>query len=282
MRVLPVAASQSKARASARHLVWSAQLFDFRSVGKARCDRVIDSIFPVTTTGALADVAPLHVFTTRALSFRGESTAADWAALSHLVNTPEDRIVRVSQVHGRAVLVVTPGVALPATVEADAIVCTDPTRAIAVRVADCVPILLADRHHRVVSAIHAGWRGTCAGIARATVEAIAELGVPAEDLVATIGPSMGPCCYQVDDTVRVAFLGITPDAAAWFAEDGPGRWKLDLWRANADQLIASGLPDASITTMRICTGDARERCWSHRVDGPAAGRMAAAVRLFRS
>jgi polyphenol oxidase len=254
-------------------------VFDFAAVAEARCVGVIDSIFPTTTSGALADVARRHAFTTRALSFRGESMAADWTALSRLMQTPEAQLVRVSQVHGRTVLVVTPEVAPPAAAEADAIVCTDPARAIVVRVADCVPILVADRKHRVVAAIHAGWRGSCAGIARATVEAIVELGVPAADLVATIGPSMGPCCYQVDDKVRVAFLGMTPDAAAWFAEDGPGHWMLDLWRANADQLIASGVPESSITTMGICTGDDRDRCWSHRVDGPAAGRLAAAIRL---
>lgn len=254
-------------------------MFDFAPVGEARCQSVMDSVFPTTTSGELVAVAPRHLFTTRALSFRGESIAADWTALSRLMKTAEEQLVRVSQVHGRTVLIVTPEVAPPAAAEADAIVCTDPSRAVVVRVADCVPILVADRKHRVVAAIHAGWRGSCAGIARAAIEAIEQLGVPAADLVATIGPSMGPCCYQVDDTVRIAFLGMTPDAAAWFAEDGPGHWRLDLWRANADQLIAAGVPEASITTMGICTGDDRERCWSHRVDGPAAGRMAAAIRL---
>lgn len=240
---------------------------------------MIETTFPVTTTGELAAFAPRHALTTRALAFRGETVADDWAVLSRAIDTPEDRIVRVSQVHGRRVLIVTPYAPPPSAAEADAIVCTDPSRAIAVRVADCVPILIADRRHRVVAAIHAGWRGSCAGIASATVEAIAELGVPAEDLVAAIGPSMGPCCYQVDDRVRVTFLGVTPDAAAWFAEDGPGHWKLDLWRANADQLMAAGIPEASITTMRICTGDARDTTWSYRKDGAGAGRMVAAIRI---
>lgn len=279
MRASPVDRHQSKARARSRPRGTSAQVFDFTSVAESRCGAVIDRIFPKTTAGLLADVAPRHVFTTRALSFRGDSTAADWTALSQLMNTPEADLVRVSQVHGRTVLVVTPAGAPPVAAEADAIVCTDPTRAIVVRVADCVPILVADRQHRVVAAIHAGWRGTCAGIARATVEAIEELGVPAADLVATIGPSIGPCCYQVDDKVRTAFLGFTPDAVEWFAEDGPRHWKLDLWRANADQLVAAGVAAASIMTMAVCTGDDRERCWSHRVDGAGAGRLAAAIRL---
>lgn len=254
-------------------------MFDFTEVGKAGCQCVSDSIFPVTTAGPLGAIAPRHAFTTRALSFRGDSTAADWAQLARLIDTPEDRIVRVSQVHGRRVIHVTPGVALPANTEADAIVCTDPSRAVAVRVADCVPILIADRAHRVVAAVHAGWRGSCAGVATATVEAIVELGIPPADLVAAIGPSMGPCCYQVDDRVRTAFLGITPDAAAWFAEDGPGHWKLDLWRANADQLVLAGVPEESITIMGVCTGHDRERCWSYRRDGGDAGRMVAAIRI---
>ena len=187
--------------------------------------------------------------------------------------------MRVSQVHGRRVLVVSTETILPSAPEADAIVCTDPARAIAVRVADCVPILVADRKHRVVAATHAGWRGTCAGIVGATIEAIVALGIAADDLVAVIGPSMGPCCYQVDDRVRAAFLGITPDAASWFAEDGFNHWKLDLWRANADQLVAAGVPESSIEMMSVCTGDDRDRTWSYRRDGANAGRMVAAIRL---
>lgn len=231
------------------------------------------------TAGPLGAVAPHHAFTTRALAFRGDAQEADYATLAAELGVAPDRLVRVSQVHGRRVLVVTPDTPPPAATEADAIVCTDPSRVIVVRVADCVPILIADRRHRVVAAIHAGWRGTCAGVAGVTVEAIEDFDVPPADLVATIGPSMGPCCYQVDDRVRDAFLQMTPDATAWFAPDGPGHWKLDLWKANADQLEAAGVPAAHITTMGVCTGDDRARCWSHRVDGASAGRMAAAIRL---
>lgn len=255
------------------------QSIDLIGVGEARCEDVIELVFPVFTAGALPAVAPRHVFTTRALSFRGDRLAEDVRALSSLMDVPDERLVRVSQVHGRRVLVVTPAVAPPHAAEADAIVCTDPERAIVVRVADCVPILVGDRQGRAVAAIHAGWRGTCAGIAGATVEALAELGVPASDLVATIGPSMGPCCYQVDAKVRSAFLGFTPDAIAWFDDDGPGHYRLDLWQANADQLLAAGVPESAIGRMDVCTGHDRERCWSHRVDGPQAGRMAAAIRL---
>jgi YfiH family protein len=242
----------------------------------------MEPFFPLTTAGALAAIAPQHAFTTRALRFRDDTAAADWAELSRRLSTPEDRIVRVSQVHGRKVLVIDhvrspwkPG----ETHEADAIVSTDPTLAIAVRVADCVPILIADRAGRVVAAVHAGWRGTCAGVASATIEAIEELGVPPSDVVATIGPSMGGCCYQVDDKVRTAFLSMTPDSVEWFSEDGPGHWKLDLWKANTDQLAAAGVPAESIHVMGVCTKHNNDQCWSYRGDGANAGRMVAAVRM---
>jgi YfiH family protein len=230
-----------------------------------------------TLQSATIESEARHAFTSRDLTFLPPSIEADRTRLAHSIGTGQ--LVLVKQVHGRRVAVIRPGEAFDGPLEADAIISLDPSRGVAVRVADCVPLLLADRGGRAVAAVHAGWRGTCAGIAVAVVEQLQELGVVAKDIVAALGPSIGPCCYQVDDQVRTAFLGMTPDAAAWFTEDGPGHWRLDLWQANIDQLVGAGVPFSQAHAVRLCTADHLESCYSHRKEGAGTGRMAAAIVL---
>ncbi len=232
---------------------------------------------PALQQDALGLVAA-HVMSSRALNFRAQAEG-DYATLAHTFGRSAGDIVRVTQVHGRAIVHVRLGEDVPNGIEADAIISTDPSRVISVRVADCVPVLIADRDHRVVAAVHAGWKGTCAAIAEATVDAIAALGVAPDDLIAAIGPSIGPCCYQVDGHVRHSFLAMTPDAAAWMVEDGIERWKLNLWQANVDQLVRAGMREDAIHVARVCTADQLDRCFSHRAEGPSTGRMVAAIRL---
>jgi YfiH family protein len=230
----------------------------------------------VLVSAAVEAVAD-HLFTTRQLQFREHTLSDDYEQVAAAFHCLADSVVRVRQVHGREVLIVRPGEALASAPEADAIVSTDPTRVISVRTADCVPIIMADRLGRAVAVVHAGWRGTAAEVAGATVEILGTMGVPASDVVAAIGPAIGPCCYQVDDEVRDAF-GAT-GASACFSPDGPGHWRLDLARANLEQLTASGVSEAVVSLAGACTSHQTENWFSYRREGRDAGRMVAAVRL---
>lgn len=232
---------------------------------------------PVLTAAALGAIAP-HAFTTRAFG-ASEPHGDRVEALAACLGVDRANLVRARQVHGCGVVIVRAGDDVPAGQSADALLSADPARAVAVAVADCVPVLLADRHGRAVAAVHAGWRGTAAAIAAAAVAALERAGVSARDLVAAIGPSIGPCCYQVDAPVHEAFVESDARSAGWFTPDGDRHWRLDLWQANTDQLVRAGVPREAVHVARFCTADHLAECFSYRKEGAAAGRMFAAIRL---
>jgi copper oxidase (laccase) domain-containing protein len=115
-------------------------------------------------------------------------------------------------------------------------------------------------------------------VASSAVRALAANGIDPRDLLAAIGPSIGPCCYQVDAPVRGAFVARDAGAEAWFRDDGPGKWRLDLWSANASALVRAGLRSEAVFIARICTADHLDTCFSHRAEGAQTGRMMAAIR----
>jgi len=131
--------------------------------------------------------------------------------------------------------------------------------------ADCVPVLLAATERDVIGALHAGWRGTLAGIAGAGVRAMVRQGARASAIRALLGPSIGPCCYEVDDELARRFERRFERAHTHVhPSDRAGKAYLDLRGIVADQLAVAGLERAAIQKVGPCTRCESERYFSRR------------------
>jgi YfiH family protein len=254
------------------------------------------------------DQAP-HLFTTRPWRLGTPAGAPDertgWDQVAAAIHTGPERLLRLRQVHGCAAVTHRPGVPAPADgvrPEADIVISDDPSVALAVQTADCVPILMVDGTHGVVAAVHAGWRGLAARAPVVAVERMAaEFGTRAEDLRVAIGPAIGACCYEVGPEVRTAFerASFVPrEINRWFSaepvasEYNPpmaslrnvgryGHWFFDAAVSARDQLHDAGLRGDRIFVSGLCTASHPDVFCSYRRDGAPAGRMSAAIRLAR-
>jgi purine-nucleoside/S-methyl-5'-thioadenosine phosphorylase / adenosine deaminase len=195
--------------------------------------------------------------------------AENWARLERATGLA---FARVRQVHGaRAVRLDAP--CAPA-LEADVVVSRGAGVAACVSVADCVPVLLADPETGAVAAVHAGWRGTIEGAAAEGVRALArEAGAPAGRLLASIGPSIGPCCYEVSPDLAARFRAALGDEVVRAGSSAAPH--LDLWEANVRILRAAGV--ASIEVAGRCTSCERDLFFSHRRDAGRTGRQMAFI-----
>ncbi|MSO45167.1 MAG: peptidoglycan editing factor PgeF [Acidobacteria bacterium] len=239
---------------------------------------------PALRCGALDPIAP-HLFTSRALQL---SSAEGRMAVAHAVGALE--AVTLTQVHGNGVVVVRRGEDRPsATSEADVLVSDDPHVALAVRAADCVPLLLGDRRTGAVAAIHTGWRGTAAGAAAAAIQEMhCEFGTDPADIVAAIGPSIGACCYEVGSELVDAFAAAGHARHLidrWFVTRPPSRGsrerltlRLDVAGANRDQLILAGVPEEYVHASGLCTAEYLEVLTSFRAEKEKAGRLGGVIR----
>lgn len=139
--------------------------------------------------------------------------------------------------------------------------------------ADCVSLLFADGAGRV-AAVHAGWRGTVAGIAANAVKTLCRLGAQPQRLRVAMGPSIGPCCFEVKDDVAARFRQVAPDAV-YARQDG--RLFVDLRRANRQFLLAAGVLPTHIADDPPCTHCDSERFFSYRRDGAGIGQHLAFI-----
>lgn len=213
----------------------------------------------------------------------------------------EESLITLRQIHSDVVHVCSRAPAEPS--QGDAILCGQPGLLLGIQTADCVPILLADPRRRVVAAAHAGWRGTLARIAAKTLGRMQlEFGTRPEDVIAALGPAIGPCCYDVGPEVAQAFSGQFAEAGEWFEgpferlatgeepnplpwltmmppghEPPPERVRLDLRAANRWQLVHAGLNPRNIAVSMLCTGCRTDLFFSYRKEGAGTGRMMSVI-----
>ncbi len=189
----------------------------------------------------------------------------NWERLRREV--PELKVVaRVNQVHGNIVQVVTRESAASRP-RADGIVTREAGVMLGIFTADCVPILMIDDKRKIAGALHAGWRGVIANIVAKGVDAIASLGGHIDDVRAAMGPSIGPCCFEVEVALAERFAreiaGIERHARA----GRNGKAYLDLRGIVRDQLIGAGLSETNISAAGPCTRCASDRFFSRRAGG---------------
>jgi YfiH family protein len=188
----------------------------------------------------------------------------------HAETWPGD-YTRVRQIHSSKVIVA--DCTEPVSEQADALVTRTAGRWIGIRTADCVPVLLADPNTQSIAAIHAGWRGTVAGITLEAIRTMADrYGTRPADVVAAVGPAIDRCCFEVGSEVGQHFRELFPDVTDLS--------KIDLPEANRRQLISAGVHEGRIDVSRLCTRCDGTEFHSWRRDREAAGRMAAAVRIL--
>jgi YfiH family protein len=204
------------------------------------------------------------------------------------VGAPPGDFVFARQVHGAGVRVVTQAdrgagaFSLDDAIDdTDALVTTSPEVVLAILAADCVPVVLHDPVAGVLACVHAGWRGTVAGVTAAALAAMRDLGTRPADVTAGMGPAIGADRYQVGADVHEAVTRSFGPAAAEFIRpdpSAPGRWLLDLWAANRHALRRAGVPGARIHITDVPTGPVPGHFFSDRAERPC-GRLALAARL---
>ncbi len=185
----------------------------------------------------------------------------------------------LKQVHGATVRTVGPPDSPSGSrdaAEGDALVTAATGLALGVYVADCVPILVCDERTRGLAAVHAGWRGTVAGVLRAAIGALRDrFGARPADLRLGFGPSIGACCFEVGDDVVDLLLRADPGAGACVL--GTGRRRVDLVEANRRQALDCGVPADRIQATALCTRCRDDLLESFRRGRGRAGRMAGLI-----
>lgn len=212
-----------------------------------------------------------------------ENVEKNLKVFSDFLRISPSKIVQIDQQHGDGIATVSDK---PDTeLVADALIVAEPGIFAAVKTADCVPVLLMDPVLRICAAVHAGWRGTVSRIALKVIRKLEkEFGVAPENLLVSIGPSIGACCYEVDDRVLIPLSTQLPHARRFIRKFCRGTpdgtvicQSIDLSALNKSELLTSGVKLHRIQEAGLCTSCHESLFFSHRRDGGITGRHIAVV-----
>ena len=226
-----------------------------------------------------------------------ENVLENLRRLQSALGASDLQLIALKQIHSDVIHLIEAAPQEPC--KGDASATNRPGLLLGVQTADCVPILLVDPKKRAIAAIHAGWRGTLARIAEKAIGQMQmHFATKPAGLLATIGPSIGPCCYEVGTEVATQFQSQFADAPDLFDEfrtgdePNPVQWlnmmppghqpppknvHLDLKKANRAQLLATGLPPQNIFTSDLCTACRPDLLFSYRKQGSQSGRLLSVI-----
>lgn len=168
------------------------------------------------------------------------------------------------------------------TSTSDALLTTHKNICLLVFVADCVPVLLFDYRQKVIGLVHAGWKGTVGLISQKTVQLMkSHYGSQSQDIICAIGPSIGPCCYQVGKDVLAKVRKSFPEEGRHLIRytSNLDQFFFDLWQANKIQLLKAGIPEENIALAQLCTSCHPDQFFSNRKEQQRTGRFAAGIML---
>lgn len=239
-----------------------------------------------TRLGGVSD----NVYRSMNLSFtRGDNTQAvnqNFQRFCRSIGVSADHVVISAQEHHTVVRAVTAedrgrGITRDRDyTDVDGLMTNEPGVVLCTQYADCVPLFFVDPVKRVVATSHSGWKGTVAQIGAVTIQRMGEVyGCAPADILVGIGPSIGPCCFEVDSPVAEAFSALPFADDHIVHDDQNGKFHVDLWETNRRILLSSGILPEHLTVTDLCTKCHPDIFWSHRVYGNKRGSLAAFIAI---
>ncbi len=226
----------------------------------------------------------LFAFTTTRLTLeiehvRFSNHRVNQLKLAEVLELNPEKLVFPGQTHSSCVRELTEHNGDPIS-ETDALVTSTPGLCICVQTADCVPILLFDPEEKVIAAIHAGWRGTVGKIVKVAVQKMkTNYHCQAKNILAAVGPSIGADIYEVGEEVAKAARISIPNAEQTLRKNTSGKFHFNLWEANRQLLLESGLNKGNIEILGECSFGNCQKYYSARRDGLETGRMVSGIVL---